>query len=497
MIFSKSKSPPPPADDVTSDRIIPLHFFEDSPLVQGNNMAVSLVFDEVLDPEKLRSSLENLVQRHEGWERLGGRLKKNAKGKIEWHIPSTFTPSRPAISYTHIHHTIPSTAHPRASKIPSPGNRPAIVGDPDDLAPLAWGEGSEEYAPPRGISDYLGDEDRPVLGLRVHSFTDRTVVVLSWQHVAFDALGMKAVVQAWEGVLSGKKEIPVPVRGDPFSELGMEGEKGEEEHVLRDKRLSVMGMLRWGMGYGVDMLVREKENRMVCVPERCWRGWWEVAVKELREEETQKTGGDPESVFLTENDVLTAWILRCVVVSMGMDPGRTVAGSIAMSLRKAFQGDLLPEEAEGRPYVGNAFGWANVLVTAGDVVSRPLGWLAREVRRAINEQGTREQHTAYYAMVRASRAGLPVVLFGDGGMYQVGFSNWTKAGLFGLDFSPARMDGDKTGPCRPVYVQENHGPIKPADGFFVLGKDEKGNYWLSACKVKGQWAKFEELLEAS
>lgn len=78
-------------------------------------------------------------------------------------------------------------------------------------------------------------------------------------------------------------------------------------------------------------------------------------------------------------------------------------------------------------------------------------------------------------------------------MAQVGLSNWSKAGLFDLDFSPALKSGDR--PCRPVYVQENHGPIKPVDGFFILGKDEKGNYWTSACKLKGQWEKFQEQLE--
>jgi hypothetical protein len=99
-------------------------------------------------------------------------------------------------------------------------------------------------------------------------------------------------------------------------------------------------------------------------------------------------------------------------------------------------------------------------------------------------------------MVRTSGTGLPIVIFGDGGMAQVGFSNWSKAGLFNLDFAPARQDlqGDNV-PCRPSYVQENHGPIKPADGFFIFGKDEKGNYWSSACKVTGQWEKFEEQLK--
>ena len=166
-----------------------------------------------------------------------------------------------------------------------------------------------------------------------------------------------------------------------------------------------------------------------------------------------------------------------------------------MSLRKAFEGDLIPFATQ-QPYVGNAFGWANVLVRAGDVVSKPLSWLARQIRSAINQQGTRAQHEAYYAMVRSSGTGLPIVVFGDGGMAQVGFSNWSKAGLFDLDFAPARKNSENNDkPCRPSYVQENHGPVKPADGFFILGKDPEGNYWTSAYKVKGSWDKFQEQLD--
>lgn len=71
----------PAIPTVPTDLIVPLHFFENSPLVQGNNMAATLVFDEVLDPEKLRSSLEALVER-DGWQRLGGRLRKNVNNSF-------------------------------------------------------------------------------------------------------------------------------------------------------------------------------------------------------------------------------------------------------------------------------------------------------------------------------------------------------------------------------------------------------------------------------
>ncbi|KAL2757319.1 hypothetical protein ACRALDRAFT_1067935 [Sodiomyces alcalophilus JCM 7366] len=474
-----------------TDRVLPLHFFENSRLVQGNNMAVSLVFDDVLDPEKLRQSLEGLVKR-EGWQKLGGRLRTNAAGKTEWHIPREFTAERPAIGFSHVDHGMPAASHPAASKIPQPSARPAVVGDPDDLVDLAWEPGYQ----PGGIKDYL-TSNRPVLGLRVNSFADKTVVVLQWQHVAFDALGMQYVVEGWSNMLWGKEaEIPTPCHGDsdPFDVIAKGTRPATEQHVLADRRVGLGGLLKWGLGYGIDMLVRAKDNRMVCVPETYWRPQLEKALEELRAEAVKK-GEDPSKVFLTEGDILTAWTMRCVVRPMRMNPDRLVAASIAMSLRKAFEGDLIPASAE-RPYVGNAFGWANVLISAGDVTSKPLSWLARQVRQAINEQGTRAQHEAYYAMVRASGTGLPVVVMGNGDMAQIGFSNWSKAGLFNLDFAPARKHpGKGHAPCRPSYVQENHGPIKPVDGFFVLGKDDKGNYWTSACKVKGQWAKLQEQLE--
>jgi hypothetical protein len=408
---------------------------------------------------------------------------------------------------------MPAAAHPAAAQIPKPQDRPCVVGDPDALEGLAWEPGYK----PNGINDYL-TSDIPVLGLRVNSFTDKTVVVLQWQHVAFDALGMQYVVEAWSLMLWGKADevlTPCGLDSDPFDSLATGSRPATEEHILADRKVGLGGLLRWGLGYGVDMVVRAKENRIVSIPESYWRPQWEKALEELRAEALAK-GEDVSKVFLTENDVLTAWILRCTVAEMGMSPGRTVsfphlqprlrydhmlttlllqvAASIAMSLRRYFEGDLLPAATE-HPYVGNAFGWANVLVTAGDVTSKPLSWLARQVRRAINEQGTRAQHEAYYAMVRTSGTGLPIVIFGDGGMAQVGFSNWSKAGLFDLDFSPARQGSQDNVPCRPSYVQENHGPVKPADGFFILGKDDKGNYWTSACKVKGQWAKFEEQLK--
>ena len=62
---------------------------------------------------------------------------------------------------------------------------------------------------------------------------------------------------------------------------------------------------------------------MVCVPETYWRPQLEKALEELRSSAIQN-GEDASKVFLTENDILTAWTIRSVVTSMGMTPSRTV-----------------------------------------------------------------------------------------------------------------------------------------------------------------------------
>lgn len=60
---------------IPTDQIIPLHFWDDSPLYKRIALYNLKVFDDVLDPEKLRSSLEILVSQNT-WRKLGGRLRK-------------------------------------------------------------------------------------------------------------------------------------------------------------------------------------------------------------------------------------------------------------------------------------------------------------------------------------------------------------------------------------------------------------------------------------
>lgn len=73
MSFFRGPAAPVP---IPTDRVIPLHFWDDSPLYRRIALYNLKVFDDVLSPEKLRGSLEELVS-HDTWRKLGSRLRKD------------------------------------------------------------------------------------------------------------------------------------------------------------------------------------------------------------------------------------------------------------------------------------------------------------------------------------------------------------------------------------------------------------------------------------
>ena len=64
------------SSDQSSDQVLPLHWFEDGFMWKKVIVYTLLVFDDALDPEKLRDALTKLIQR-DGYKKLGARLRKN------------------------------------------------------------------------------------------------------------------------------------------------------------------------------------------------------------------------------------------------------------------------------------------------------------------------------------------------------------------------------------------------------------------------------------
>lgn len=61
---------------VETDEVIPLGFLDNTPLMTRIVLYNLMVYDDVLDPEKLRGALERLVQQ-KGWRKMGARLRTN------------------------------------------------------------------------------------------------------------------------------------------------------------------------------------------------------------------------------------------------------------------------------------------------------------------------------------------------------------------------------------------------------------------------------------
>lgn len=350
--------------------------------------------------------------------------------------------------------------HPIAACLPKPSPRPDIVCDPDEFCSLLQREGG-----PVKLDDYL-NTDIPQLGLHIVSFKDKTLVCLDWPHTLMDAMGKRALLDAWTLMLQGRSDeiaSPQGTTNDPLADLG---KNPTEPHKLAADRLSMFGLAQYGV-YNILDFVRSQENRMVCVPG--------PFVAKPREEALADIASKPEMCpFLSEGDVLCAWWTRLAISNLSSK--RTVVLNNAYSLRKPLAKDLLPSNTG--PYVSNAIGFLNVLLPGHEIFDKPLSHVAYAIRHAFQELGTRAQVEAFAAMWRESSGKLPPV-FGDRGMHMITFSNWSKAGLFQTDSSAAVMTPGKASgrkPGRPSYIQNNQFGLILPNGFPIIGKDNDGNY---------------------
>ena len=482
------------------DRIMPLHYFDNNTMFLSITMHAIMVYDEVLDAEKLRSSLEKLISR-DTWQRLGARLKKGvsifliqATHQTHTHkytyilkipqnngpdlvIPHKFTPSRPAISFTHVTHDMPKASHPSARLIPStktaPTDRPTVVGNPSDWTTLCCGEN-----PPTTSNDYIGT-DRPLTGLRIVSYTDATIVDLHWLHIAADAMGLKAILENWVLVLKGREDEVPSTHGfeeDPLKDLGT---KPTEKFELEGKELSRWGTASYALRNGYTIAVGKKENRTICIPQPFLQQLRKTALKELAAEGVK----DP---FLTDNDLLTAWFSSLAFAHL--EPDHDVTIMQAMSMRKALAPDLLPPE---HPYISNCHSFTSHLTTP-DSASYSLGLLAHSLRKGITLHSTRPQVEAYWHIGRRSAwpLGPMPVFFGTPSMHHIGFSNWKKARVHFVDFAKAckgEEGRERYAPLYPSFVSQVQGGVAYPEGFIITGEDGRGNYWVEGYRPEGLW----------
>lgn len=246
---------------------------------------------------------------------------------MEHHIPAEFTSDRPAVGFSHVDYSaLAKEDHPAASCIPRPCNdQPAVVGDPDDLSELIYGQ-----EVPKTLDDYIYT-DRPQLGLRVISFKNSTIVVLHWIHLAFDATAKRALLDAWMLMLQGREsEILEPLAPNDYI-LERLGKNPTEPHVLAKHHVSKLGLVWWVLQNFYNLAVGKKEHRMVCVPATYLAKLREKALEELA---AQAGSEESEIPFLSEGDVLLAWVSRLAMANLPKNSEKTVSDQTCYMLSR-------------------------------------------------------------------------------------------------------------------------------------------------------------------
>ncbi|KAF2158980.1 hypothetical protein M409DRAFT_30514 [Zasmidium cellare ATCC 36951] len=469
-------------------QVIPLHFWDDTATFRAVVMYFMMRFNAPLCPLKLQAALAKLLAR-DGWRKLGARLRLNKAGHLEYHVLIETDDQRRVLRFHHEKYEMAIAQHPLASRLPKASSQPEIVGRAEDFLSLM-----RQPHDPEKLADYLS-EDEPILGLHVVSFSDATIVTLSWPHVALDGMGRKALLDAWSLVLQGREDEVSEFHGFDEDPLATLGTNPTEAYVHERKAFRWWDMLVFTFRYLVDQIFWQPkdESRVICLPKSF--------VQTLKAQAAADIAAEQPSAYVSEGDVISVWWTRRIVSCTPVRPFQTVALNVAFGLRWLLAKDLLPA---AKAYVSNAVTFVPTFMPAKDVLNKSLGQVALAVRQSLISLGTREQVEARLAIDRAAQEKTGGgALFGDPWMHMVVCTNWMKGSFYDVDLSAAVIgdscSGDKERQQgRPSYIQLHSFArgFSLINGFSITGKDTAGNVWLHSVLRREYWQRIEQDLRS-
>lgn len=476
---------------MADDYIYPTHFMDNSRGLKNLILAWTLRFNDVLDGDQLSAALWRLFEIGD-WRKLGGRLRVGKGGKLEMHVPRTFTKERPPVAYTQETFDVAIGEHSLAKDLPSPTEKPSLQRPASDFRSL-----SVRPDAPSTIGE-LVSQDVPQVSLHVVTFTDATLVSISWPHTLMDGMSLQGLLKAWSLVLAGKEDqVPalLGAKDDVLYAAAQDAAPGDE-WVLRRTVLTgfkfflFVVLFLWGV-----LTERTIESRTICLPK--------AAMAKLRrqalDEAAVSGSGQEKAPWVSEGDVIMAWAVR--MVALAQPSPRPVNALCALDLRPR-----IPELAESDGvYIQNVLIGSSVQLSKDDA-RQPLGVIASRCREALVTQATASQLRSFlFALCKILDAGGdPTLLPGvwNGELFTI--SNWTKADFVKLvDFSPAVV---KTGqaeeqrinpPGTMIYHQSfvlGHDATL-RNVMAVLGKDHSENYWMMGYFPPRTWAVIEKEIQ--
>lgn len=455
--------------EATSDYVYPVHLLDNMTGATESNPVVLMRFNDVLDADKLHISLVKVLEKGD-WRKAAGRFRRDPAGNLQLCAPARFTSERPAVRYSHTVFDIGIEEHPLARKLPRTTAQPSFQYSSDHVMPFCWEPGA-----PGTLTDYLqGDE--PPIALRITSFLDATLVAISWSHVLADAVGFRHIVQAWCQVVAGREGDVAPVIGAredaavPIWETEM---PKQERYIWESKMLMGLNFIWFLLRFAWQIISKRKViSRTIFLPASF--------IAKLRQEaENDLSKGS----FISDGDILCAWLSRMIVSA------NSWTGPVALSNIVDIRSRILSVFKPNGVYIQNLFMPSMTLLPSRQILVKPLGIIASEVRRSLSLQTTDAQIRALYRHVipHLKKKGFPP-LFCDPDMLVVSISNWSKAKFVeSVDFSPAVIRLGDQGVDRQnppgSMVYQIAGQVKKSqmnrNSAIIIARDHSKNYWVN------------------
>ncbi|KAK7229665.1 hypothetical protein V2G26_001835 [Clonostachys chloroleuca] len=486
-LFSGSKSPVPL---IESDQVYQTNFHDNTQIFEPLIMASIWQFNDVLDPINLHSSLNRLLAIGD-WRKLGGRFRRVAGlRKLQIHVPTPYTSQRPAVAFSHEVFNMKLEEHALADKFPKPTNRPSFHPASEELGPLVFRRDQ-----PQTLQDLLA-RDEPMLSLRIVSFSDATLVSLTWPHNLMDANGVGFLVKAWSLVLAGQEDKVPPVSSvgrDILYEAASSDAAQQEESVIADSRLSGLSMVSFARSLLWDMYWNKMESRVVHLPKEFVQKLRAETLDEAKRE--QQGAGGPEP-WISEFDAILALWLSNLARSQSKPSSLTMC--LPFDCRKRLPGIISHDDTHVENMVLN-----NFTLLSAEEANASVGSIAWNIRKELMRQTTPAQ---VLAALRTKKVqwdkgdnAAPMHTKPESTLYIT--TNWAAAKHFTVaQFGPAVEKQGQTGQQRvnPLGSPALYHAftVKPAwtnrNYLITTGKDHRGDVWLHGTFTAQTWALIEK-----
>ncbi|KAE8321612.1 hypothetical protein BDV39DRAFT_210539 [Aspergillus sergii] len=447
-------------------------------------------FNDVLDAEKLHNALSKLLEIGD-WRKLGGRLRIKQNGKLEIYVPRPFTAQQPAVAFSHDIFHMEIEKHPVACRLPKPTDGPSTQPISEDFRSFVVRPDH-----PTTIDEMIR-LDVPQLSLHITSFTDATLVALTWPHTTIDAMGYQALVSAWSSVLAGQdEEVPLVfgAHKDILEDVSSNHDGDQEDYWPDQMRMTRMSKLKFMFRHlWEEFWNPPREVRVIFLP----KDTFARLQKRSQEEVAESPHTSDQRPFVNDGDIFTAWATRAVASSIPKPCPMTLVTIV----NARFRLPLLIES--GGVYLQN-LAVAGYTFLSTQLARGPLGPIALSHRRHFVEQGTEQQILGLLKTVRQDieSDGSPSFFYGDPNASVIFVNNLTKLELIkAANFGPALLSqGDKkesrSNPpgSMVTFLNYFHPNSAGVDIFWILGKDYDGNYWLKGNLLPRAWEIIEREL---